>query len=344
MQYTTKNLPKGLAEIKISVDQDEITATLESSAQEISKEKPIEGYRPGKAGYEAVAKRYGEQVIYEAALPKIVRRYYVQAVKEQSLNTYGEPEINVVKLAPGNPIEFTATVTLVPEVTKLLDPATIKIESITPKAEDKEIDGTIGELQKMQTKEIRVNREVRDRDKIVVDMEIKKDGVPIDGGQTQNHGIYLDEEYYVPGLKEKVLGMKEGETREFSLQFPKDHFQKILAGALVEFKVTLKEVFELQHPAIDDEFAKSLGQESLAKLRELLQTNILKDKLQKEDQRIETAIFEKMISGSRFGDIPELMINTEVERMMHELQHSVSGRGIKFEDYLQNTELICRVP
>ncbi|MBU1915828.1 trigger factor family protein, partial [Patescibacteria group bacterium] len=125
MQYTTKNLPKGLAEIKISVGQDEITATLELSAQEISKEKPIEGYRPGKAGYEAVAKRYGEQIIYEAALPKIVRRYYVQAVKEQNLNTYGEPEINVVKLAPGNPIEFTATVTLVPEVNKLLDPATI---------------------------------------------------------------------------------------------------------------------------------------------------------------------------------------------------------------------------
>jgi trigger factor len=336
MECTTKKLPKGMIELTITVGQEEIAGTLEKAAQEISKEKPLEGYRPGKAGFEAVAKRYGEQVVYEAALPQIVQRYYVKAVKDNDLPTYGEPEVNVTKLAAGNPVEFTCTVALIPEVSNLADPADLKIESTEPKVEDKEIDGTLKELQKMQTKEIRAAREVQDKDKIVVDMDIKKDGVDIEGGQARDHGIYLDEDYYVPGLKEQVVGMKEGDTREFKLKFPKDHFQKMLAGSEAEFKVTVKEIYELQHPELNDDFAKSLGQESMAKMRELLEGNILKDKTQKEQQRIEGQILEKMVAKSRFGDIPERMINTEVDRMMHELQHSVAERGLKFEDYLQN--------
>jgi trigger factor len=336
MQCTIKKLPKGLVELTISVGQEEIASALEKAAQEISKDHPLDGYRPGKAGYEAVAKRYGEQVIQEAALPGVVRRNYVQAVKDNSLNTYGEPEISVTKLAPGNPIEFTATVALVPEITNLADPAAIKVDTKTPRVEDKEVDGTIHELQKMQTREIRVAREVRDKDKIVVDMDLSRDGVAVEGGQARGHGIYLDEEYYIPGLKEKVLGMKEGETREFSLKFPKDHFQKMLAGADVGFKVTVKEIFELQFPAIDEEFAKALGQESVNKLRELLTDNILKDKTHKEEQRVEAEILEQMVKKSRFGEIPERMVNSEVDRMLHELKHGLEEKNVKFEDYLQN--------
>ncbi len=336
MQCNVKKLPKGQMELTIEVGQSEITSTLEKAAQEISTEKPLPGYRPGKAGFEAVAKHYGEQAVYEAAMPRIVQRHYVKAVKDNDLDTYGEPEIKVTKLAPGNPVEFVATVSLVPEVSKLADPTELKIETKEPKVEAKEVDGTLKELSRMQTKEIRVNREVQDKDKIVVDMHLKKGGVPVEGGDAHNHGIYLDEEYYVPGLKEKVLGMKEDEEREFQLSFPKNHFQKMLAGAKVDFKVKMNEIYELQHPEMNDDFAKSLGQESMDKLRELLETNILKDKQQKEQQRVEGEILNKLVSKSRFGDIPERMINTEVERMMQELSQSVAERGIKFEDYLKN--------
>ncbi len=338
MQSTTKKTEKGVVELTVTVEPEEIKHTLERTAQEISREKPIEGYRPGKAGYETVAKTYGEGVIYEAALPDVVRKYYVQAVKENDLQTFGEPEINVTKLAPGNPIEFTATVALVPDVTQLADVEKIKVESKTPKVEDKEVDGTIKELQRMQTKEVRVNRAASEGDKVVVDMDMTLAGVPLDGGQARGHAIFLDEEYYVPGLREKVTGMKEGETREFELKFPKDHYQKNIAGKDVGFKVTVKEIYELQHPAEDDEFAKSLGQESMAKLRELLKDNILKDKQQKEDQRVELEILEKLAEKTRFGDLPERMITMEVDRMIHELEHSIAERGVEFADYLKSID------
>lgn len=336
MQSTTKKTEKGIVELTVTIEPEEIKHTLERTAQEISREKPIEGYRPGKAGYDTVAKAYGENVIYEGALPEIVRKYYVQAVKEQDLQTFGEPEINVTKLAPGNPIEFTATVALVPEVTQLAEVEKVKVESKEQKVDDKEVDGTIKELQRMQTKEVRVDRPAGEGDKIVVDMDMTLAGVPLDGGQARGHAIFLDEEYYVPGLKEKVTGMKEGETREFELKFPKDHYQKNIAGKDVGIKVTVKEIYELQHPAADDEFAKSLGQESIAGLRELLQGNILKDKQQKEDQRVEIEIIEALAERSKFGDMPDRMVNMEVDRMVHELEHGIAERGIKFDDYLQS--------
>ncbi|MEA3249341.1 MAG: trigger factor [Patescibacteria group bacterium] len=336
MQSTTKKTEKGVVELTITVEVDEIKHTLEMAAQEISKEKPIEGYRPGKAGYEVVAKNYSEQAIYEAALPAIVQKYYVQAVKDEKLQTFGEPEINVTKLAAGNTVEFTATVALVPEISQLAEVDKVKVESKTPTVEDKEIDGTIKELQRMQTKEIRATREAQDGDKIVIDMDMSLESVPLDGGQARGHAIYLDQEYYVPGMKEKIIGMKEGETREFTLKFPKEHYQKNIADKDVGFKVTVKEIYELQHPEINDEFAKSLGQENAAKLRELLQGNILKDKQQKEDQRVEIEILEKLSDRSRFGDLPDRMVNMEVDRMVHELEHSVGERGIKFEDYLKS--------
>jgi len=320
----------------MTIEVNEAQSILQDAATKISRERPIDGFRPGKAGYETIKSHFGEAVIYETALPELVRRNYVQAVRDNQLNTYGDPEVNVTKLAPGNPIEFTATVALIPEITQLAEADRIKIKTSEPTVDDKEIAGTLKELQRMQTKEVRADREARANDKVIVDMDMSRAAVPLDGGQARGHGIYLDEDYYVPGLKEKIIGMKEGEMREFSLKFPKDHYQKTLAGKDVEFKLTVKEIYELQHPEIDDEFAKALGQESLAKVKELLHGNIKNDKAAKESQRIEAELLEKLVERSRFGEIPESMINQEVNRMLHELKHSVAERGLEFDDYLKS--------
>ncbi|MFH2063358.1 MAG: trigger factor [bacterium] len=336
MNCSIKKLPKGMAELTVSIEVDEAKPALEAAAAKISTDRPIEGFRPGKASYEAVKVRFGELAIYETALPELVRRHYVRAVKDNDLSTYGDPEINVTKLAPGNPIEFTATVALIPEVVQLAEVEKIKVKSEEPKVEDKEIDGTIRELQRMQTKEVRVDRAAAGTDKVIVDMDMIQANIPLDGGQARGHGIYLDEDYYVPGLKDQIVGMKEGESKEFDLKFPKDHYQKTLAGQDVHFKLTCKEVYELQNPPVDDEFAKSLGQESLGQLKEMLRGNILKDKAEKASQKVEAEILEKMVDKSRFGDIPERMVIQETDRMLHELQHSISDRGLNFDDYLKS--------
>src|SRR5690606_9558786 len=111
------------------------------------------------------------------------------------------------------------------------------------------------------------------------------------------------------------------DKRDFTLKFPEDHFQKSIAGKEVHVSVVAKEVYELQNPPIDDELAKSLGQETLEKLRTLIRENMLTEAKQKEDQRIEIEILEQLVSKAKFDDVPEVVLNDEVKRMIDELQH-----------------------
>ncbi|HTK04139.1 MAG TPA: trigger factor [Candidatus Eisenbacteria bacterium] len=336
MLCTTKKLPKGMVEVSCEIPLDEIAKELEDSARKLSEDRPIEGYRPGKAPFDVVKQRFGEMAIYEGALPAVVRKYYVKAITEHNVHSYGEPNINVTKLAPGNPIAFTATCAAVPEITSLADFRKVKVEQKKQTIDDARVDGAVKDLQHMQTKEVRAAREARDKDKIIVDMDLSQKGVPLDGGQARNHGIYLDEDYYIPGLKEKVLGMKEGEKREFSLKFPDTHYQKMLAGKDIDFAVTLKEVYELQNPPLDDAFAKTLGQENMEKLRGVLRENMLLEAEDKEKQRVELEILDMLVAKSKFEDVPDKIMTDEVARMIDELKHGLDERGVKFEDYLVN--------
>jgi trigger factor len=336
MLCTTKKLPKGMVEISCEIPLDEFKNELENAARELSEQKPIEGYRPGKAPLDVVKARFGEMALYEGALPNVVRKHYVKAIVENRVHSYGEPSINVTKLAPGNPIAFTATVAAIPDVVSLADFRKVRVVAKDAVIADEQVDAALKDLQRMQTKEVRVNREAGDKDKIVVDMDLSQAGVPLDGGQARNHGIYLDEEYYIPGLKEKILGMKEGEKREFTLKFPDTHYQKMLAGKDTDFTVTLKEVFELQHPPIDDALAKTLGQESLGKLREVIKDNMKTEAEEKERQRVELEILDTLVGKSKFEDVPEKVLSDEVARMIDELKHGIAERGVSFEEYLAN--------
>jgi trigger factor len=336
MQATIKNLPKGRVELTITVPVENIKKELEQAVGHVSQEHPIDGYRPGKAPYDVVKGRFGEMAIYEEALTDIVRKNFVAAVGQNDLMTYGQPEINVTKIVPGSPIEFTATVALVPKITKLSDFKSIKVKTKPPVVEEKAVEAALKDLQKMQTKEVRMNRELGEHDKVVLDMDLSMDKVALEGGQARNHGIYLDEEYYIPGLKEKIIGMKEGDKKTFTLKFPDTHYQKNIAGRDVDFDVTIKEVYQLESPDLDDAFAKTLGQESIAKIREMIAKNMTDEAEEKERQRVELEALETVVEKSKFEEVPEIMITTEIDRMLEELRDNLAQRGIKFEEYLVN--------
>jgi trigger factor len=335
MEHKVKELPKGLVEIEFELPLTEIEKDLQHAAKHLAEHHPIDGFRPGKAGYDVIKGKYGEMAIYQEALPDIVRRAYVTAVRDNNLQAYGEPEISVQMLAPGNPVKFTAKVAILPSV-KLPDIRKIKVKANEVKIDECEVDKALTELQKMQTKEVKVEREITSKDKTLVDLEMSQGGVPTEGGQAKNHGIYMDEEHYIPGLKDKLIGMRAGDTSEFTLKFPKDHFQKNLADKEVEFKVTVNEVHELQHPDVDDEFANKLGKKDVADLRAAIMENMTLEADEQERQRRELEALEQIVDKSKFDELPEQIVNDEVERMMEELEQGVQNRGMKLEDYLQS--------
>lgn len=335
---TRENLPKHAVKLTITVPFEEMQPMLEEAAAHVSEHVQIPGFRPGKAGYEIVKQRVGEMKILEEALEEIVRKTLVEAVNAEKVETVGSPSINVEKLAPGNDLVYTAELALMPTIEKLADHEKLSVKKKDAVATEEDVEKTLLELQKMQRKEVRApaNVEAKKADKAIVDLLMKKDGVIVEGGTAKNYQVYLSEPHYIPGFSEELVGMKETGTKTFTLTFPKDHYQKHLAGSPVEFEVTLNELYHLDTPTLDDAFAGGLGQKDLAALKALLHSNISGEKAQEEAKRQELEILTLIAKESRFTEIPELLVNQEVNKMIHELEHGVEEQGGKFDDYLQS--------
>ena len=203
---------------------------------------------------------------------------------------------------------------------------------------DSEIDIALRDVQRMQTKEVRATAEEAAtlNNKIVVSMNMKLDNVPVEGGQSPNHAIYLNEDYYIPGFKDQMVGAKEGDTKTFTLPFPDNHVQDMLAGKDVEFEIELKELFHLQPPELDDEFAATLGMKDMSALRDTVKQNLLSEKEQGARASEEREMLEMVAKKTQFDEIPDMLVNEEIQKMIDELKRGVEAQGLEFNTYLQN--------
>lgn len=336
MEYKVTQKEKNTVEIRFEVSVEDTKPFLEQAAKKLSETTTIPGFRPGHATYTEVEKRVGAMKILEEALESIARKFYVEAVMTEKLEPVGSPSFDVEKLAPGNPIIFKMTVSLLPTITKLIDYKTLKVKHQPIEIKDEEVGAVLSDIQKMQTKEVRATRPVEGTDHVVVELEISKDGKPIEGGTAKNHHLIMSEPYYILGFTDQLKGMKEGEEKSFTLPFPEEHYKKDLADKPVDLKVKISEVYERQSPPLDDELAKMIGKTTLAELRELVKENLKIEKEGKEDQRLEREMLDKIVEGSQFEDVPDLLVNEEVERMRHELEHNVAKQGMEWGQYLQH--------
>ncbi len=336
MKTSIKQLPKSQVELTIELSQEEIGPYQEQAAKSLSYGTKIAGFRPGKAPYEMVERELGTMKILQEAAELAIEKSFTEAIIENKLVTIGPPQVTLEKLAPGNPLSYKAIVSLLPKV-DLTDYRKVKAVKREVKVEPKEIDETVENLRKMYGKEKLVTRPVRKGDKVEIDLDTYMDKVPIDGGTSKNHPVVIGEGHFIPGFEDSVIDMAAGQTKEFQLKFPKEYHRKDLAGKPVEFKVKVNNVFEIELPVVDDSFAKMLGQfEKLDEMRAQIEQSIHRDKANKEQQRWELEIVNQLITKSSFGDIPEILMETELHKMMHELEHEVTGEGMKFDDYLQS--------
>ncbi len=335
MKHTIKNLPKSTLEITFELEPDEIEPFLDEAASRLSKNLKIAGFRPGKAPRKEVEKQVGALKLLEEALESIVRKSYVEVVMSDKLDTVGSPSVDIQKLAPGNTLIFKMTVSTIPKINKLTDYKKTKIKKEPVVVSDEDIMLLLGDLQKVRAREVRKNRPIEKADRVVIDLEISQNNIPVAGGATKGHVVLMDEPYYVPGLTNELLTLKEGDEKRFALTFPEDHFQKNLAGKPVDFKIKVTEIYERISPPIDDDFAKEMGKKTLAELKELAKENILREKTNKEEARVEQEILKTLVENSDFDNIPDLLVNEEVERMKHELEHNITSQGVEWNQYLQ---------
>lgn len=324
-------------QLTITVPVGEHQPFIQNAATEAGKHLTVSGFRAGHIPFEIVEKEVGAMKLLEIASEAMVRKALVQAVKENNWTTVGAPEIKVKTLAPGNDVIVDATWALLPTVTvPAFDDIAIAKKEVT--VTDEEIAGSLEELRKMRANETLSTEGASTTARVVVDMVISLENVPVEGGTAKNHSIVLDEQSYVPGLTEKLGGAKGGEHLDFTLKFPETYYQKMLSGKEAQFSVDVKEVFERSLPALDDAFAKMLRFDTLTELKDTLIANIKLEHEREEDSRVRAEVIETVMQKATISEIPTVLIDAEKERLFAELRAQIEGQGLSFEQYLADVK------
>ncbi len=332
--HNVEKLPKSEVKISFEIPWEDAKSYLEEAAKDLSVKNPLPGFRPGKATYEDLKRNLSEMKILEAALERIVRANYVKTVLSENLQTIGSPSIAVDQLTPGQTIKFSTISALLPEIKKFPEEKDVCVEIKNITIEDKQIDEALNEMRKMQRKEVLVERPATMEDLVIIDLEMKQGQVMIEGGASQNYRVYLAEPHYVPGFASKLEGVKAGDERSFTLKFPDEHYQKHLAGKDVEFETKTKGVYELTAPEADDAFARNLGLGSLLELRTKLRENMEAEETRKSEETAEIEMLEALTDKAEFSEVPQLLIQDEVRRMIAELQRGIEAQGMDWTSYL----------
>lgn len=345
MDYKLNKLPHSELEIEVTLPFTEFEPQVKRAAQLISEEIEIEGFRKGKAPYEVVKQRIGEAAIYERAADLGVRKAVAEVFDRMAKSgdlihenpLIGRPEVSVMKLAPGNALEFKVKASFLPPV-KLPEYKAIAKRAREGKkevsVEAKEIDDALNWLRDSRTKLVTVDRAARKGDRVEVDFQISRGGVKIENGASKNHPLILGQEKFLPGFENAVAGMKRGDKKEFTLEIPKDWHDASLAGKPFDFSVTMVLVQDRQMPEANDEFAKNLGNfASLDALMANIREGLMTEKKDKENQRIKALIIGEIAEGADI-DVPEALVISELEKMKQELESQITQVGMKWADYL----------
>jgi len=337
MKINKKDLEKSQIEILVELSSEEFQPFIDKGAKNLSEHVKIEGFRPGKVPYDVLKQKVGEISILEEAAHIAIRKNIDKIFKDEikDRQPVGQPQIEITKLAPGNPLEYKMIISLLPSVA-LGEYKDLKIEKENADVSEADIEKTLNEIREMRAKEAVTEEGAKKEDKVVIDLHLSLDKVPIEDGHAHDLSIILGKEFMVPGFDDKIMGIKKGEKRNFVLEYPKKHHQANLAGKMVEFSVDAKEVYKRELLNIDDELAQTMQFKDLNDLKEAIKNNILADRQRQADVKAEVKMLEAIADKSKFGDIPETLLEAESNNMMAELERNVNSQGGKFEEYLKH--------
>jgi len=297
----------------------------------------VPGFRKGKVPRKIIEMNYGEGVFYEEALNSILPEAYEEALEELKLDPVDYPEIDVEEIEKGKPVIVTVEVTIKPEV-ELGDYKNFEIEKIEYNVSDEDVETELKTIQEMNARIIAAeDRETKEGDILTIDYEGYVDGEQFEGGTAEGQELTLGSNTFIPGFEEQLIGKKKGEEVEVKVNFPEDYFEESLEGKEAIFKVIIHEIKEKELPILDDEFAIDVSEfDTLEEYKEDLRQKLEKEFKEKEKNEIENTVVKKVVELSKV-DIPEVMIENQVENEIRQFAYSLQMQGLELEQYFQFT-------
>jgi trigger factor len=335
MQVTVSPAPRSSKTLRVELPPERLDAAINEAVRHLSQRTRIAGFRPGKAPRPMVERALGEGAVLEDALDHLVGKAYKEALIAHDILPLSNAEVEVEQGIEGKPVIFTATVQVRPEVT-LGDYKGFNFQPEIESIGDAQVDKVIEELRDQNASLAPVeDRGAKAGDYAVIGYIGTRDGVAFDGGSSNRMPLILGDERLIPGFEEHVMGLRPGESRGFDITFPDDYGEPSLAGQVAHFEVELKELREKILPAADDDFAQSMGDfTDLADLRVNIRERLGRNALDRARHEFADKIIEYATANADL-ELPDVLIDQEVEVMHDEFRVSIARQGVTEEAYLK---------
>lgn len=335
MEYSIQHLSKSKVEIAIDINKEEWASEVRKAYEKNKFKYSVEGFRKGKVPMSVLVKRYGIEVFYEDAIDEALSKHYSEIIKNDKLEVVGNPDVDLKEVSEDG-MKAVITVAVKPEF-ELGQYKGLSFKKGSTRVMAKEIQEVIDkELNSRARLVEKTEGEVVNGDTVVLDYSGSVDGVKFEGGTAENQRLEIGSKTFIPGFEDQLVGMKIGESKDINVTFPKEYHAPELAGKDAVFAVTIHEIHSKELPELDDEFVKDIDDElnTVEEWKAKIKANIAAKKAENAAAKLENDIIDTIVKNTEI-EIPECMVEEELDYRIQELEQSMAQYGLKLTDYLQ---------
>ena len=335
MEVTNSERDGNNLKLDIRIEPRRVNEALEQAYRKVVKEVSVPGFRKGKVPREVLEAKYGKEVLHKDALDILIPEAYSLAVEEVEAEPIARPDIEDLFIEEDEYATFTATVEVMPEV-ELGQYTDLNIEKEEVEVTEEDVNEVLENLQQQHSQlELSDKTVVEEGDTAVIDFEGSIDGETFPGGSAEEFNLEIGSGNFIPGFEEKLIGQEVGIDVEFEISFPEDYRAEDLAGETATFEVAINEIKEKATPDLDDDFAREVSEfETIEEFREEIESNLKEQQKNEIEQEFSQELFNAIAETSEV-DIPETLIENELDNMFKKFSYSISRQGMKVEDYLE---------
>ncbi len=338
MKVSAEKIENQQVVLTIEVVAAELDKAEERACKRFAAQVNIPGFRKGKAPRRIVEQHVGKQAVLQEAFDYFIApEALAEALKDQNMeDIVTRPNIETVTLEEGKDVVFKATVVPRPEV-KLGEYKGLKIAKDEVKVTDEDVEKQLESMADHQAKMVEApeGAAVQDGDFTTLDFKGFVDGEAFEGGEGKDYPLQIGSHSFIPGFEEQLIGAKVGEEKDVNVKFPEEYHAKELAGKDATFKCTIRSIKHKELPAIDDAFAKAASKfETLDELKADIRKNLTENAERKAENDRKAEALETA-SKNITVDIPPVMVDNEVTRMLREMEMRLAQQGMQLEQYLQ---------
>jgi len=341
MKATMEKIDNNKVVFAIEVPQTEVAKAVEKAYRKLSNKVNIPGFRKGKTPRNILERHIGKEAILDEAFEILAGPAYEVALEENDVEPVSRPEIDVVTLAEDKDLEFKVTVIAKPELT-LGQYKGLKVTEQAVEVTEEQVNAQIETMRKSHAKMVVAEGvAIADGDFAIIDFEGFLDGVAFPGGEGKAHPLQIGSNSFIPGFESQLIGVKAGETVDVTVTFPTEYHAPDLAGKEAVFKVTVNDVKRQELPELDDEFVKDASDfNTVEELKADVKNKLEVAAAEKASHEFRNEVIKQAVENATV-EIPEVMVEDRITKMIQDLAANLENRGMKLDDYIKymNTDM-----